>query len=101
MIALFKRLWCRLFPAAKEPQPVVHSTHRHTLIFAYNYAQAREWAQRNLPKQEDWRYVSNSSQLQGCRNVRIVKLDGWSHNRDRRFMDVVAKLEREVRNEGR
>ncbi len=93
MISFLKRLWSRIRPAP-EPAPVVPSTHRHTLVLAYNYAQAREWARHNLPYHEDWRYISQTEHLLGCRNVRLVKLEGWDRNRSRDYLNVrVIKLD--------
>lgn len=67
--------------------------HPHTLILAYNYAQAREWAQRNLPFHTDWRYCSSVEHLYGHSNVRVVKLPGWEQGKNQYYRDVVARLE--------
>ena len=84
-----------VFDWSKSEPKLQPQTHRHTLILAYSYPQAREWAAHHLPFHEDWRYCPSEEHLRGYRNVKLVKLDGWSAGKSRVYLDVVRRLETE------
>lgn len=67
-----------------------------TIILAYNYDMAREYARDNHLGPADWLYPRDAHDLQGFHNVRIVRLAGWKDRRDREFIQGLLRLESHI-----
>ena len=63
-----------------------------TIIIGYNYRSAQIYAKEN--ELTNWRYASREEDLYGYHSgINIVKLDGWAHNKNENFLDLVRRIE--------
>lgn len=90
LAAAFRRLFARA--PRQQPAPRSHP-HTHTIILAYNFAQAREHA-RVKGLGHDWVYASVPEHLYGYDRVNLIFLPSWSVNKNWAFCDAVERLKR-------
>lgn len=76
-----------------EPTGWVHTPIKRTLIVAFNFAQAREYALHHKLRCPDWVYASEDYHLRGYRDVDVVKLPEWERGKSRGFRDLIKRLE--------